>query len=180
MGQEAILFVDGDYNWIVVDTARGMASADNTDSKYLTPNTNNDEDTGRIFYKTATGFTISAGSMLNNDKHVYVAIKSTVNTDTYYSTKELEEINGQEIINKYGISPDSIAAKQLGFRELTEQPDYPVAGYELQDNGKYEPIEDQHAEVRHLKAELVKSEIEKAALIREIKKTAEKEEDGTA
>ena len=52
-----------------------------------------------------------------------------------------------------------------------------MAGYELQGDGRYRPIEDQHAEVRELKKELLKSEIEKAALKREIKEAEAKEEE---
>ena len=95
----------------------------------------------------------------------------------FYDTNNKEGIIGNDIIKKYGVTPGSDAAKQLGFAELTEQPDYQVAGYELQGDGRYRPIEDQHAEVRELKKELLKSEIEKAALKREIKEAEAKEEE---
>ena len=51
----------------------------------------------------------------------------------------------------HGIAPNSPQAKEIGFAELTEQPGYEVAGYELQADGRYKPIEDQQPEIRRLK-----------------------------
>ena len=104
-------------------------------------------------------------------------------TERYFDTHNLKSISDVNIERRYGVEADSNAAKQLGFAELTEQPTYDVAGYELQANGKYKPIEDQQAEVRdqqeeirRLKKELVKTELEKAALKKEIKESEANEE----
>ena len=128
---------------------------------------NNDELIMVNYNKQYTAFTIDGG------------LSGTPGTSVYYDTNKLNPIFDQEIVRKHGVQPDLYEAKRLGYQELTEQPDYPVAGYELQADGRYKPIEDQQAEVRHLKAELLKSETKRAALMKVFMKEKE-EEDGTA
>ena len=84
-----------------------------------------------------------------------ILISYDLQSGTYYFNEEtLTKAFGYNIIRKHGIKPDSNAARQLGYRELTEQPDYPVAGYELQADGKYEPIRSYDADIARLTAEL--------------------------
>ena len=139
-------------DWMIFDSQRGLAQANDNPINYIyfiranSSTTDQDNDNKAILTSTPTGFKIASGSNPlvngNGTRYLYVAIKSTIDTSTYFDENALEAVDGYKIVSKYGVLPDSDAARQLGYRELTEQPNYRVAGYELQADGKYEPIED--------------------------------------
>ena len=62
-------------------------------------------------------------------------------TTRYYDESNQRAIYDQEIVARFGIDPETTDLKPYGIAELTEQPDYPVAGY-TPDGDKYRPIED--------------------------------------
>lgn len=81
-------------------------------------------------------------------------------TGTRYNTNTFEVIGNTEIENYYGVDPDSDASADLGFAELTEQPDYQVAGYELQADGRYKPIRSYQLEVDRLTTAIAEAQAE--------------------
>ena len=77
--------------------------------------------------------------------------------EIYYDTKSDRSINGGLISSRFGINPNTANIAQLGIAKLTEQPDYPVAGYQAVGD-KYQPIQDLSGdlELSEKKLELVK------------------------
>ena len=69
--------------------------------------------------------------------------------ETYYDTATDTVVTGNELVERYGINPTTDNLNRLGVAELTEQPTYPVAGYQAIDD-KYQPIEDLTGEVEKL------------------------------
>jgi hypothetical protein len=66
----------GARDWFLVDNMRGWtANSASDNSKVLNPNLSAAESDNLIVIPTATGFTIPASSALNNDAHIYIAIR---------------------------------------------------------------------------------------------------------
>jgi hypothetical protein len=66
----------GARDWFLVDNMRGWtANSASDNSKTLSPNLSDSEADNLIVVPTATGFTIPASSALNNDAHIYIAIR---------------------------------------------------------------------------------------------------------
>jgi hypothetical protein len=66
----------GARDWFLVDNMRGWtANSASDNSKTLNPNLSAAETDNLIVIPTATGFTIPALSALNNDAHIYIAIR---------------------------------------------------------------------------------------------------------
>ena len=74
----------------------------------------------------------------------------------FYDTENFTGTDDIEVARKYGINPTGMDdMSEIGLAPLTEQPDYPVAGYELQPNGEYKPLEDKQPEVDRLEALMI-------------------------
>ena len=71
----------------------------------------------------------------------------------YYDTVKQRAVDSNELVRRFGIDPETTDLEPYGIAELTEQPDYPVAGY-TPDGDKYRPIEDLSGVVAALEAEV--------------------------
>lgn len=71
-----------------------------------------------------------------------------------YDTNTIKPISFNTIQRRYGLDPNSPILDDLGFAELTEQPDYIVAGYERQLDGRYKPIRSYENEAKQLETRI--------------------------
>lgn len=100
----------------------------------------------RVSYSSLSPSTSSAAS---NPVHFKTrpTVRATGTPEVFYSTHTDTAITGDDIVNQYGMEPTTANLSQLGIAELTEQPSYPVAGYQAVGD-KYKPIEDQSADLQ--------------------------------
>ena len=113
---------------------------DDTTYKVRLKYTSSDPDVESVYsdevnFKTASTTTIT--SRLN------------ASTTIFYDKINHEVINDQELVLRFGLDPQTADLSQLGIAELTEQPDYPVAGY-VKAGEKYKPIENPTARIEAL------------------------------
>ena len=74
-------------------------------------------------------------------------------TTKFYDETNQRAVSEEDLIRRFGIDPETTDLRPYGIAELTEQPDYPVAGY-TPDGDKYRPIEDLSGVVAALEAEV--------------------------
>ena len=147
----------GSGNWLLFDRQRGnwyetypsgqpvwimSANSDAQDS----------QDVGIATYEDGFGV---GDNGLAQGTYFYVAIADSVNTDVFFNTNTRETIRGFEIVGKYGVDPTTLAARKLGFAELTKQPTVDTVGYELQWDGRYKPIDSNQSDVDRLEALMI-------------------------
>lgn len=117
-GVAPILFSsDNGDTW---DTAQGVDDSSYFNSLYFA---------GDRFFASAPGATYFNWSFNGAD----------AGTIRYYDVTNQRVIYDEEISRRYGIDPKTADLEPFGIAELTEQPDYPVAGY-TPDGDKYRPI----------------------------------------
>ena len=104
----------GARDWFLVDNMRGWtANSASNNSKTLNPNLSAAETDNLIVIPTATGFTIPALSALNNDAHIYIAIrrgpmKVPTTGTSVYNALDLTGTGSTVVRTGAGFTPDLI------------------------------------------------------------------------
>jgi hypothetical protein len=111
----------GARDWFLVDNMRGWTNdpaASNCQT--LNPNLSNAEDNFRLVIPTATGFNIPASSALNNDAHIYIAIrrgpmKVPTSGTSVFAPNAYSGTGTDTTITSTGFAPDLFFSKARTF-----------------------------------------------------------------